>query len=178
MTKIAYFQEYAYMVKIIISLICLALLVTGCAYSVFSNAYPHLKKIRIAAFDNKSTEFDLGEKSLNMLSSAFRDDGRLRPVTQSPDCLLEGSVTSFEEKIYSFDSANNVQDYQIRIGFKISLTDLINNQTIYENNALVISELYAVSTESSAKFNNREDAIDEIINNLFKNIIQNSLENW
>ncbi len=116
-----------------------------------SNAYPHLKKIRIAAFDNQSSEFALGEKTLNMLSAAFRDDGRLRPVTQAPDCVLEGSIISFEEKIYSFDSANNVQDYQIRISFKVSLTDLINNQTIYENNALVLSELYAVSTESTSK---------------------------
>jgi hypothetical protein len=70
-----------------------------------------------------------------------------------------------------------VQDYQIRIGFKISLTDLINNQTIYENNALVISELYAVSTESSANSTTERMPLTNH-QHLFKNIIQNSLENW
>jgi len=166
------------MVKINILIVCTALVLGACAYSVFSNVYPHLKRIRIAAFDNQSSEFDIGEKTMNALSTSFRDDGRLQPVTQSPDCLLEGSLLSYEEKIYSFDAANNVQDYQIRITFSILFTDLVRNETIFENKALTLTSFYAVSAESTSKNKTKEEAVDEILDNLFKNIMQNSLENW
>lgn len=130
------------------------------------------------AFENISSEYGLADKALDMLTREFRSDGRLHVVTQAPDCQLEGSIISWSEDIYSFDSANNVQDYQIRISFTISLTDLINNETIYENKNLLLSETYAVSAESTSKNKNKEDAIDEIFRSLFRTIIQNSLETW
>ncbi|MDZ4182072.1 MAG: LptE family protein [Candidatus Cloacimonadaceae bacterium] len=129
-------------------------------------------------FENQSAEFGISEKVYNQLSLEFRNDGRLRVVTQQPDCLLEGSIISFEERVYSYDAANNVQDYQLRLSLQISFTDLIRNEVIYENQSLTIVEAYAVSAESTAKSKTKEEAIDELISTLFKTIIQNSLENW
>ena len=166
------------MVKRIIYLCFTLLVLAGCSYSVYSNAYPHLKKIRVMAFENKTSEFDLADKALEILSAQFNSDGRLKLVTQQPDCQLDGSITDYKESVYSYDAANNVQDYQIRITFSVALVDLVNNQTIYENNNLVITEQYAVSALSSSQFKSKEEALNEIIRNLFKAIVQNSLENW
>lgn len=130
------------------------------------------------AFENKTSEFDLADKALEILSAQFNSDGRLKLVTQQPDCQLDGSITDYKESVYSYDAANNVQDYQIRITFSVALVDLVKNQTIYENNNLVITEQYAVSALSSSKFKSKEEALNEIIRNLFKAIVQNSLENW
>lgn len=166
------------MVKKIIYLLTVLMALSGCSYSVYSNVYPHLKKIRVMPFENQSAEFGITEKVYNQLSLEFRNDGRLRVVTQQPDCLLEGSIISFEERVYSYDAANNVQDYQLRLSLSISFTDLIRNEVIYENQSLTIVEAYAVSAESTAKSKTKEEAIDELISTLFKTIIQNSLENW
>jgi len=166
------------MVKKIIYFIVAILLLSGCSYSVYSNAYPHLKRIQILAFDNKSTEFSLGDILINKLSDAYNDDGRLRLVTQSPDCQLEGSIISFSEKIYSYDAANNIQDYIVSISLSLTFSDLVNNNVIFENKSLSISEIYAVSDESTSRFKTKDDAISEIFAKLFKIIMQNTLESW
>lgn len=166
------------MVKIIITLSLICLLLTGCSYSVFVNAYPHLKKIRIAAFENRSPEFEIAETLFLGLNQQFRTDGRLKPVTQAPDCLLEGVINGFDERIYSYDASNRIQDYQLRLSLSITFNDLVRNELIWENKSLVLTEVYAVSPSSTAKFKTKKEASDELIQSLFKTIIQNSLERW
>ena len=130
------------------------------------------------AFDNKSSEYSLGDIVYNRVSNAFRDDGRLRLVTLQPDCMLEGSITSFSETVYSYDESNNVQDYNVVIAFSVTFTDLINNKVIYDNKNLTISEIYGDSTESTSRFKTKTEAINEICDKLFKTIMQNTLESW
>lgn len=166
------------MVKKFILLSVILLLLGGCYYSVYSNAYPHLKKIRVEPLGNRSSEFALGEQALQELSALIRNDGRLKQVTRDADCSLEGEILSFSEKIYSFDSGNMVQDYQVQIAFSITFTDLTKNEVIYENKNLLLSELYAVADASTARYKSKEDAINEIFKKLFQNVIQNSLEAW
>jgi hypothetical protein len=137
-----------------------------------------LKRIQLLAFDNQSTEFTIGDIVFNNLSGAYREDGRLRLVTQQPDCQLEGSIISFSEKVYSYDTANNVQDYMVVISFSVVFTDLINNTVLYENKNLTVSEIYAVSEESTSRFKSRDEATTEICDKLFKTIMQNTLESW
>lgn len=168
------------MVKKFICLALLAAVLLGCSYSVYSNAYPHLKKIAVRSFENQSSQFDLGDTVLNGLTQQFSRDGRLKLVTQQPDCTLEGVILEWSESVYSYDSGNNVQDYMLRLGCSVTFTDLINNQVIYENKNLVLSEAYAVTPDSpsTAKSRSKEEATDELVERLFSTIIQNSLETW
>lgn len=166
------------MVKKIIVILMVMVIVAGCSYSVYSNAYPHLKSVQLMAFDNRSTEFALGETMINNLSASFREDGRLRLVTKQPDCQIEGSILSFSEKIYSYDTANNIQDYVVSMSFSVVFTDNVNSKVLYENKSLTLSEIYAVSGESTSRFKTKEAAINEICSKLFKNIMQNTLESW
>nr|MDK2850240.1 hypothetical protein [Candidatus Cloacimonadota bacterium] len=166
------------MVKRFIFASMILVVMAGCYYSVYSNAYPHLKNIRVEPFENKSAEFGLSDKALNDLSSLVRNDGRLKMVTQDPDCSLEGTIVSFEEKIYSYNSANQVQDYQLIMVISVIFTDLVRNEVIYENPALRVTELYKVSDDSTARFSSKEEALSEIFSNVFKTVVQNSLEAW
>ena len=166
------------MVKKIIEAALLCVVLFGCSYSVYSNAYPHLKKIRVAPFENRSAEFDIADQVFTGLNRQFRNDGRLKPVTQAPDCQLEGVITSFEERVYSYDTGNNIQDYQLRLTLSVTFSDLVRNELIWENKSLTLSETYAVSEASTAKFKSKEEATDELISLLFKAIIQNTLETW
>ena len=168
------------MVKKYICFGLLAAVLFGCSYSVYSNAYPHLKKIAVRSFENRSSQFDLGDTVLNGLTQQFSRDGRLKLVTQQPDCTLEGSILDWNESVYSYDSGNNVQDYMLRLTCSVTFTDLVNNQVIYENKNLALTEPYAVSPDSpsTAKSRSKEEATDELIERLFTTIIQNSLETW
>jgi hypothetical protein len=166
------------MVKRFIFPSLILLLLCSCYYSVYSNAYPHLKKIRVEPFENLTAEFALADKALNELSLSVRNDGRLKLVTQDPDCSLEGEITSFEEKIYSYNSANQVQDYQLILVLNVVFTDLVKNEVIYENTALRITEIYKVTDDSTARYDSKEEALSEIFSSIFKTAIQNSLEAW
>ncbi len=166
------------MVKKFILPFGLLLLLSSCFYSVYSNVYPHLKTIRVLAFENKSTDYAIGDKVFTGINREIRSDGRLKPVTVDPDCNLEGTILAFSERIYSYDSANQVQDYQITLSMSLVFTDLINNQVIYENKSLSLSETYAVNPGGTAKFKSKEEATDELIHKLYQNILQNSLEKW
>ncbi|HOH81893.1 MAG TPA: LptE family protein, partial [Candidatus Syntrophosphaera thermopropionivorans] len=90
-----------------------------------------MKKVAIRPFENKSTEFELGDIVYNGLVKEFQEDGRLKLVTQQPDCVIEGTILKWEEDVYSYDSWNNVQDYMLRLTCSVVFTDLINNQIIY-----------------------------------------------
>ena len=118
------------MVKTFIVLTLLLTTLFGCSYSVYSNTYPHLKKVRIAAFENRSSEFKIGEDIFSGLNLQFRSDGRLKPVTQDPDCLIEGVINSFTENIQSYDANNKIQDYRLTLNLSITFTDLTKNEVI------------------------------------------------
>lgn len=153
-------------------------LFSGCYYSVYSNAYPHLKKIRMEPFQNQSAEFALEDKALEALSLAVRNDGRLKLVTIDPDCSIEGKIISFEEKIYSYNAANQVQDYQISVVFDVVFTDLSQNMELYKNTALRTSEIYKVADGSTSRFESKDEALAEIFKQVFKQVVQNTLEAW
>ncbi len=178
MTKIRAFFSYGFMVKKFIYPLILLCALSGCFYSVYSNVYPHLKKIRVLAFENRSSEFALGEQLLTGLNREIRSDGRLKPVTVDPDCSLEGSILSFTERVYSYDAADQIQDYQLTLVVSFSFTDLVNNQVLYENKNLSLSETYASGPSGTARFKTKGEALDELISKLYQNILQNSLEKW
>ncbi|MGI6197526.1 MAG: LptE family protein [Candidatus Cloacimonadaceae bacterium] len=166
------------MVKTFITITMLLIVLFGCSYSVYSNTYPHLKKVRIAAFENRSSSFEIGENIFSGLNLQFRNDGRLKPVTQDPDCLIEGVINSFEENIHSYDASNKIQDYRLTLSLSISFTDLSKNETIWENKALSLSQTYAVGQAATSKNKSREEATNALIKDLFDTIIRNSLERW
>jgi len=151
----------------------------GCSYSLRTNQYPYLKTIRILPVENRTTESNIDLEVSEYLSDNFQKDGRLLQVTESPDVLLECALTFYEEIIYSSDSANNIEEYQVKMNFSVKMTDLINDIVLYENKRLALSKRYATNDAiTSADYNNRDDAETGIYEELFTKIIQNTLEDW
>lgn len=151
----------------------------GCSYSLRTNQYPYLKTIRILPVENRTTESDIDLEVFEYLSENFQKDGRLLQVTENPDVLLECSVTFYDEIIYSSDSANNIEEYQVTMNFSVKMTDLINDRVLYENKRLAIAQRYAANDAiTSADYDNRDDTEAGIYDELFTKIIQNTLEDW
>ncbi|OQY39534.1 MAG: hypothetical protein B6226_01690 [Candidatus Cloacimonetes bacterium 4572_65] len=162
-----------------LSLLFWILIALGCSYSLQSNQYPDLETVRIVPFENKTTESELAEDMLESITEQFQSDGRLSLVGTTPDILLEGKIKSYERKIYSSDSANNVEEYEIVMVFNIKMIDMVNDVVIYEDSSLRIKELYSVNNaESSAEYTSSIDAEQGIYEELFNKIMQNTLEDW
>ena len=148
----------------------------ACSYSVYTTGYPHLKTIAILPFENNTTEYNLEEVIFNSLTNYFENDGRLKIVSISPDCQLEGQILDYSNKILTY-AGSNVDEYEVRILFSITFTDLKKNNIIWQNKALIISETYSSSDETS-EFLTEEEAQNEIIKDMFDIIIKESLEEW
>ena len=152
------------------------IVITGCSYSVYSSGYPHLKTIHIDGFENRTVEYELEEEINNSIADKFDSDGRLRLVDISPDCQLSGEILDYNNKIYGY-TESNIEEYEVKILFKISLLDLTNNEVILKTDSLILREEYS-SDELFSDFQTEEEAREEIYNDLFDYIIKNSLEKW
>ncbi len=162
-----------------ICLIILIIITFGCSYSFRTNQYPDLETLRIEPFENKSTESNLEVEVFDSMIEQYSDDGRLNIVNQSPDILLQGSVLGYNEEIHSSDSANNVEEYIIKMSFSIKMTDMKNNQVLYDEKNLRVSQIYSVNgAETGAEYDNYDDAKNGIYEDLFEKIMQNTLEDW
>jgi hypothetical protein len=148
----------------------------GCSYSVYSNSLPHLKTIAIERFENKTDEFELEEELWNFLNSEFSSDSRLRPVSISPDCILEGVIMDYSRKIDTYDESG-IEEYNVRILFRLSFTDLVRGEIIWEKDSLILSEAYSEADET-AQYNSETDAREAIYRKFFSEFMKNTLEQW
>jgi len=167
--KIAKFMK----IKIIILILSL---ISGCSYSVYTTGYPHLKTISILPIGNKTEKYELRDLVFDELVTDFDSDGRLKLVSLSPDCQLECSIKDYSDKIYSY-SGSSVNEYKVRILFSVTFTDLINNLILWQDESLMLSEIYSLSNENS-QFKSEDEVQEEIIEKLFETIMKNTLEEW
>ena len=152
------------------------LIISSCSYSVYTNSYPYLKTINIRTFSNKTIKYELEENLLSSLTEMFEKDGRLKIVDQNPDCRLEGAILDYSNKIFTYGN-NSVDEYEVKILFKVIFTDLKKNKMLYQNDSLVLSETYSESDELS-EFKTEEEAQKKIYQDLFEAIMKETLEEW
>jgi len=157
-------------------ILLITLLIISCSYSVYTTGYPYLKTILILPVENLTSNYDLLDIAFNSLVDSYEVDGRLKLVGLSPDCQLECSIHDYSNNIFSY-SGSSISEYEVRILFDITFTDLINNTVLWHNSSLVVSERYSISEENS-QFKNEIEAQEEIFLNLFEIIMKNTLEEW
>lgn len=160
----------------ILVLVIIPILFLSCSYSVYSTGYPHLKTIAVQQFQNSTTEYQLESEIFQDLSERFEQDGRLSIVTISSDCQLEGRILDYSDKIYSYNT-EGIEEYQVKILFTLTFTDLIKNEVIYQDDSLILSAEYSTA-DPEAEFTSEEEARYEIYKDLFDLIIKETLEQW
>jgi len=153
-----------------------SLLIMSCSYSVYTTGYPHLKTIQVLPVENQTSSYDLRDMVFNSLVDNYQSDGRLKLVGMSPDCQLECRILDYTNKIISY-SGSSIDEYEVRVLFDITFTDLKKNQVIWQNGSLMQSERYSLTDENSL-YNSEEDAQEEITSKLFDTIMKNTLEEW
>ncbi len=153
-----------------------SLMIMNCSYSVYTTGYPHLKTIQVLPVENQTSSYDLRDRVFNSLVDNYQSDGRLKLVGMSPDCQLECSILDYSNKIVSY-SGSSIDEYEVRVLFDITFTDLKKNQVIWQNGSLMQSERYSLTDENSL-YNSEEDAQEEVTSKLFDTIMKNTLEEW
>jgi hypothetical protein len=159
-----------------IAAVLVLLVVSGCSYSVYSNSLPHLKTIAIERFENNSDQYELEEELWNDLNDRYNSDGRLRVVSLAPDCRLEGVVMDYSRKIDTYDETG-IEEYNVKILFRLSFTDLTTEEIIWEKDSLILSEAYS-EADDTVEYKSEVEAREAIYQKLFDEIMKNTLEVW
>jgi len=164
----------------IIATVFMSLCLCGCSYSVYMNAYPHLKTIQIAPFENQTSEYQLAQDIQNYLVDKYQGDGRLRIATMSPDARIEGSVLDYQETIYGYDIEKSVTEYRVQMLLSITMTDMIYSQTLYENKSLLMNETYSPTGDKDNPliYTTPEQAQEKIYEKVFDTLMRETLESW
>lgn len=156
-----------------------AILVSSCTYSVYSNSLPHLKTIEISEFENKSEEYGLEEDLSDQLLAKFETDRKLKIVSLNPDCTLSGEILDYSDKIKGYSESDEIEEYEIKILLNVQFTDLVKNEELWSNESLLLSEIYAPNeTESNTIASTPEEALQNIVEDLYREILKNTLEEW
>jgi len=158
--------------------ILIAIIASGCSYSVRMNQYPHLRTLTINPVINNTYELLLDEILRDNLIAEFQKDGRLRIVYDNPDAVIDMEIKEYDNSIFGYDNQQNVEEYMVKMLLIIRFTDLVTNSVIWENNAFIISERYTPNSSESVRFSSEEEARSELFSNMFKTIVRNTLESW
>lgn len=156
-------------------------LATGCGYSFSGSSLPgHLKTIAIPVFENQSLDPTIADEVTRGMLDLFLEDNRLKVVRESrADCVLEGEVTHYERRVYSYTSAQEPQEYIVVIKLAVALKDRVKNQDLWSKNDLQATATYAaVAGAQVGQADSETQARELAIKQLGQDILAKSLEQW
>jgi hypothetical protein len=79
-----------------------------------------IKSIAIPLFENQTLESGVPEKLTDKLAEAFVTDNTLRVVPEGrSDSVLRGSVVSYKREAYTYNEAEAVSEYIVRIEVRV-----------------------------------------------------------
>ncbi len=153
----------------------------GCTYSVYMNAFPHLKTVKVEDFSNDSKEFGIEENLTDILVEDFEKNNQLELVSVSPDVSIQGTVLDYKREVLTFTESDNVEEYKVTILFSLKVIDNVQDKVIWDGKSVLISRNYAnqVSEEDSGTImTSEEEAQTAIFNELYNEIMKNTFEKW
>lgn len=157
-----------------------ALLLGACGYSFSGSSLPsHIKTIAIPVLENQSLDYQVADEATQSLVDRFIQDNRLKVVPLSDaDSVLEGTLTSYEDKVYSYDRNENPEQYIVVIKFSLVFKDRIKNREIWKNESLSASQVYSpggkIPGGPTSEAEARQLAFDELAND----VLAQTLEQW
>jgi hypothetical protein len=151
------------------------LLLSSCAYSFSSGLPPHVKSVAVPLFANETNEFGVAEEVTDRLVAALVRDGTLRVVADEneSDSVILGTVRAYAEEPFSYDSAEQVDQYIIRITVEVRFRDRVRDEVLWESSRVFASATYP--NEGPAK---RTEGLEEAINLLVEEVLTGIVAGW
>lgn len=167
------------------ALMILTIGLSGCPYSFSGSSLPgHIQTIAVPSFANETLDATIAEEVTRAMSEAFLADNRLRVVREArADCVLEGTVSAYERRVYSYSADEEPEEYIVVVTLSVVLKDRVKNRDLWANEALQATETYSAGAEESAADESEEidseaEARAKAVELLTHDIIARTLEEW
>ncbi len=151
------------------------LAVSSCGYYSFKGALPsYVKAVAVPLFDDRTAYPGVREKMTNRLIEAFTTDNTLKVVDETQaDLIISGAITSINQKAATVAAGETVTDYQIYVNVKVKCEDIKQSKVMYDK---TVSH-YGLM-ESSGGQDERDQAIDDAIQQITEDILNLTLASW
>ena len=156
-------------------MLLLGLLLAGCAYSFSSGLPAHIKSVAVPLFGNETNEFGVAEEVTDRLVSSLVRDGTLRVVADEneADSIILGTVRAYAEEPFSYDSAEQVDQYIIRITVEVRFRDRVRDEVLWES-----SRVFASATYPNEGPDKRAEGLEAAINLLVEEVLTGIVAGW
>ncbi len=122
---------------ILLTMLIIGIMVTGCAYKSEYKLPPHIKKIAIPIFGNDTYEYGAENSLTDAVIESFLTDGRLKVTSlMDADALLEGTVSSYGKDVLSYDDYDVAEEYEVYIEADITLKDLTTGEILFKEEGM------------------------------------------
>jgi outer membrane lipopolysaccharide assembly protein LptE/RlpB len=152
----------------------------ACGYSFSGSSLPsHIRSLAIPVLENKSLDYQVADEATQALVDRFIQDNRLKVVPLSAaDAVLEGAVTSYENKVYSYTREEEPEQYIVVIHLSLAFKDLVKNREIWKEEDLVASAVYSPGGLVPGGPTTEEEARAKALEELANDVLSRTLERW
>jgi len=116
-----------------------------------SSLDPRFQSIHVSAFQNESREYDLQAPLTNAVIRKFLNDGRLRVVDNNEaDLVIEGTILDYSLKGLTFDTDDEVTQFQTLIIARVEVIDVKTGETLWSEEKLVSDTSFSTVASGSS----------------------------
>jgi hypothetical protein len=165
----------------ILALVSLLLPLAGCGlYSFSGSSLPsHIKTIAVPIFRNETLEFDVANEVTASVTQRFIQDGRLKVVGESrADCILEGRITAYENKVHNYSANQSPEDYIVLLRIAAVLRDTVKNRDLWKEDQITVSAVYSVVAGEEQVLKDEKSARQKAIADLAEDFLARTMEQW
>lgn len=164
-------------------LICGAAVAVGVGCGVYSfsgsNLPSHIKTIAVPFFENSTLEYEVANQVTETITQRFIQDHRLSVVGESrADCVLEGRVTGYENKVHNYSAGETPEDYIVVLRVSAKLRDTVKGRDLWQEENLTVSAVYSAGAGRTQALADEASAREKAIRDLAEDILARTMEQW
>lgn len=144
------------------------------SYSFKGGSFPEdTKTIYLPFISNQTNMYGIEQTLTNIIRDDFLKDGRLvLKDNNDADLILNLTIQSYSNNVYSYTSNEEVKEYEISIIISATYINNITNDTIWDNKIINAKKTYSAYNE------NEENGIEYTAKEFSENLISLMTENW
>jgi hypothetical protein len=149
----------------------------GCGYSTTSRTARDIKSIHVPFFENKTAEPNLEISVTERIIQFLVNDNTLKVLPEdAADAILDGQITEFRNRPFSFNQDLNAEEYIVVIKVVVTLFNRRTNEPIWQDRAIEGNGSYFVEQVQNGR--TFDDAVEESLSEITNQILNLTVQDW
>lgn len=163
--------------------IMLTLATVSCGYTLVGRGAflpDYIRTVAIPTFANETSRFEVEIRLTDAVAREFVSRGDFRLVAEpgDADAVLEGTIVNFNTRPVGLGAGQQARNYQVLITTSIVFRDLVENEVIFSNNALLFRDEYELEQDPGALIDFEILAVEAIADEFARSVVSSILEGF